>query len=130
MTLRGAMIEKTRMVKYRKYRQQIKKIRVNPEESAESFITPREVIKPQVEEKNVISPTSTTTSMTVDQIIEVHNKMLLQETKDERLRKKENAKINERWRKIGIIVVVIIAVCLIIGLAAFLYKELQMGGEL
>lgn len=128
MTLRGAMIEKTRMVKYRKYRQQIKKIRVNPEESAESFITPREVIKPQVEEKNVISPTSTTTSMTVDQIIEVHNKMLLQETKDERLRKKENAKINERWRKIGIIVVVIIAVCLIIGLAAFLYKELQMGG--
>lgn len=122
------MIEKTRMVKYRKYRQQIKKIRVNPEESAESFITPREVIKPQVEEKNVISPTSTTTSMTVDQIIEVHNKMLLQETKDERLRKKENAKINERWRKIGIIVVVIIAVCLIIGLAAFLYKELQMGG--
>jgi len=128
MTLRGAMIEKTRMVKYRKYRQQIKKIRVNPEESAESFITPREVIKPQVEEKNVISPTSTTTSMTVDQIIEVHNKMLLQETEDERLRKKENAKINERWRKIGIIVVVIIAVCLIIGLAAFLYKELQMGG--
>ncbi|MFA6370077.1 MAG: hypothetical protein WCX47_00425 [Bacilli bacterium] len=122
------MIEKTRMVKYRKYRQQIKKIRVNPEESAESFITPREVIKPQVEEKTVISPTSTTTSMTVDQIIEVHNKMLLQETKDERLRKKENAKINERWRKIGIIVVVIIAVCLIIGLAAFLYKELQMGG--
>ncbi|MFA6616740.1 MAG: hypothetical protein WCS68_00055 [Bacilli bacterium] len=122
------MIEKTRMVKYRKYRQQIKKIRVNPEESAESFITPREVIKPQVEEKNVISPTSTTTSMTVDQIIEVHNKMLLQETEDERLRKKENAKINERWRKIGIIVVVIIAVCLIIGLAAFLYKELQMGG--
>lgn len=128
MTLRGAMIEKTRMVKYRKYRQQIKKIRVNPEESAESFITPREVIKPQVEEKAVISPTSTTTSMTVDQIIEVHNKMLLQETEDERLRKKENAKINERWRKIGIIVVVIIAVCLIIGLAAFLYKELQMGG--
>jgi CHASE3 domain sensor protein len=128
MTLRGAMIEKTRMVKYRKYRQQIKKIRVNPEESAESFITPREVIKPQVEEKTVISPTSTTTSMTVDQIIEVHNKMLLQETEDERLRKKENAKINERWRKIGIIVVVIIAVCLIIGLAAFLYKELQMGG--
>ena len=128
MTLRGAMIEKTRMVKYRKYRQQIKKIRVNPEESAESFITPREVIKPQVEEKNVISPTSTTTSMTVDQIIEVHNKMLLQETEDERLRKKENAKINERWRKISIIVVVIIAVCLIIGLAAFLYKELQMGG--
>ncbi|HKM11168.1 MAG TPA: hypothetical protein VJZ05_02290 [Bacilli bacterium] len=122
------MIEKTRMVKYRKYRQQIKKIRVNPEESAESFITPREVIKPQVEEKTVISPTSTTTSMTVDQIIEVHNKMLLQETEDERLRKKENAKINERWRKIGIIVVVIIAVCLIIGLAAFLYKELQMGG--
>lgn len=128
MTLRGAMIEKTRMVKYRKYRQQIKKNLVNPEESAESFITPREVIKPQVEEKNVISPTSTTTSMTVDQIIEVHNKMLLQETEDERLRKKENAKINERWRKIGIIVVVIIAVCLIIGLAAFLYKELQMGG--
>jgi len=123
MILRGVMIEKTRMVKYRKYRQQIKKIPVKTETDAANLIPPSKTSQPLVEDKPVISPIKTTTSMTVDQIIEAHNKMLFQETAADRLKQNETVKINARWRKIGIIVIVIIAICLMIGIAAFLSRE-------
>lgn len=113
-------MEKTRMAKYKKYRQKIQKMSEETPMISEVSASQQET-KPPVEKKKPSIP-STTTSMTVDQIIEVHDKMVHSETEEERLQKIEAAKLSERWRKVGIIALIVLGICVLIALAAVLAK--------
>ncbi|MGI6714033.1 MAG: hypothetical protein ACOX3K_03135 [Bacilli bacterium] len=113
-------MEKTRIAKYKKYRQKIKNMSGTTPNAPEVLLEP-EVKSPPMEKKKKPIPT-TTTSLSVDQIIEAHNQMVLPETEEERLRKKEAAILSARWRKVGIIALILLGICLLVALAAILAK--------